>query len=131
MQALHDLVAVEQLAHLRLRHKIYAYILARLGMLFGNALDNAIEAVAPLPEGERTISLVVRRVAGVISIHVENPCSAEPTLRTDGLPETTKGDRTNHGFGVRSMRLTVERYGGTLTTLAEGGRFHVNAIVPL
>ena len=39
MQALHDLVAVEQLAHLRLRHKIYAYILARLGMLFGNALD--------------------------------------------------------------------------------------------
>ena len=99
--------------------------------LFGNALDNAIEAVAPLPEGERTISLVVRRVAGVVSIHVENPCSAEPTLRSDGLPETTKGDRANHGFGVRSMRLTVERYGGTLTTLAEGGRFHVNAIIPL
>ena len=32
---------------------------------------------------------------------------------------------------MRSMQLTVERYGGTLTTLAEGGRFHVNAIVPL
>ena len=99
--------------------------------LFGNALDNAIEAVMPLPEDERTISLVVRRVAGVISIHVENPCASVPTLRADGLPETTKGDRANHGFGVRSMQLTVERYGGTLTTLAEGGRFHVNAIVPL
>ena len=47
-----------------------------------------------------------------------------------GLPVTTKEDRVSHGFGVRSMRLTVERYGGTLTVLAEGGRFHVNAIFP-
>ena len=99
--------------------------------LFGNALDNAIEAVAPLPEDRRSISLVVRRVAGVVSIHVENPCSTAPALRADGLPETTKGDRANHGFGVRSMQLTVERYGGTLSTLAEDGRFHVNAIIPL
>lgn len=45
----------------------------------------------------------------------------------DGLPVTSKGDSANHGFGVRSMQLTVERYGGTL---AEDGRFHVNAIIP-
>ncbi len=51
----------------------------------------------------------------------------------DGLPVTSKGDSANHGFGVRSMQLTVERYGGTLATLAtlaEDGRFHVNAIIP-
>lgn len=70
-------------------------------------------------------------VAGVASIHVENSFDGTVELGTDGLPETTKADRANHGFGVRSMRLTVERYGGTLTTLAEGGHFHVNAIVPM
>ena len=48
----------------------------------------------------------------------------------DGLPVTSKGDSANHGFGVLSMQLTVERYGGTLATLAEDGRFHVNAIIP-
>ena len=57
----------------------------------------------------------------------------------DDLPVTSKGDSANHGFGVRSMQLTVERYGGTLATLAtlgtlatlaEDGRFHVNAIIP-
>ena len=97
---------------------------------FGNALDNAIEGVARLGDPQRSsISLVVRRVVGVVSVHVENPCPDDVTMR-DGLPVTTKEDRVSHGFGVRSMRLTVERYGGTLTVLAEGGRFHVNAIFP-
>lgn len=78
------------------------------------------------------LSLVVRQVAGVVSTHVENPFAGEVTMR-DGLPVTSKGDSANHGFGVRSMQLTVERYGGTLATLAtlaEDGRFHVNAIIP-
>ena len=98
--------------------------------LFGNALDNAIRAVNELDDaGVRSISLVVRRVAGVVSIHIENPFAGSMEMR-DGLPVTTKDDRTSHGFGLRSMRLTAERYGGTLTVLAEGGRFHVNAIFP-
>ena len=98
--------------------------------LFGNALDNAIRAVNELDDaGVRSISLVVRRVAGVVSIHIENPFAGSMEMR-DGLPVTTKDDRTGHGFGLRSMRLTAERYGGTLTVLAEGGRFHVNAIFP-
>lgn len=99
--------------------------------LFGNALDNAIEGVRAIPDPERrSISLVVRRVAGVVSIHVENPFSGVVELR-DGLPVTSHRPEEGHGFGARSMRLTVERYGGTLTVLAEGGRFHVNAIFPM
>ncbi len=99
--------------------------------LFGNALDNAIEAVGALEDPtRRSISLVVRAVAGVVSIHVENPFAGTVETRA-GLPVTTKGDAANHGFGVRSMQLTVERYGGALTTLAEDGRFHVNAIIPI
>lgn len=100
--------------------------------LFGNALDNAIEAAGALEDPtRRSISLLVRRVAGCASIHVENSFAGERELGPDGLPMTTKADRANHGFGVRSMRLTVERYGGTLTTLAQGGHFHVNAIIPM
>lgn len=98
--------------------------------LFGNALDNAIEAVRAISDPtRRSISLVVRHVAGVVSIHVENPFEGELVV-SEGLPRTTKADHANHGFGVRSMQLTVERYGGTLTVLAKGGRFHVNAIFP-
>ena len=101
---------------------------------FGNALDNAIEAAEKIEDpAARSISVVVRQAAGVASIHVENRFAASnaPQVRADGLLATSKADTTAHGFGVRSMRLTVERYGGTLATLVQGDTFHVNAILPL
>ena len=102
--------------------------------LFGNALDNAIEAVEKIDEtAERSISVVVRQAAGVASIHIENRFApgAAPKAAPDGALATSKADAENHGFGVRSMRLTVERYGGTLATLVQGDTFHVNAMIPL
>lgn len=43
------------------------------------------------------------------------------------------GGGANHGFGLRSMRLTVESYSGTLTTLVDYQRrtLHVNVMIPL
>ena len=102
--------------------------------LFGNALDNAIEAVEKIDDAtERSISVVVRQAAGVASIHIENRFApgAAPKVGPDGALVTSKANASDHGFGVRSMRLTVERYGGTLATLVQGDTFHVNAMVPL
>ena len=48
----------------------------------------------------------------------------------DGLPQTTKPDRKNHGFGVKSMRLVIEKYGGVLTMNARGGTFELDALIP-
>lgn len=95
---------------------------------FGNALDNAIRAVEELDEPQRSISVVVREASGIVSIHIENRCAAAPEF-VDGLPRTTKDNPDEHGYGVRSMRATVERYGGTLTTIASGGTFQVNAML--
>ena len=102
--------------------------------LFGNALDNAIEAVEKVGDAAaRSISVVVRQAAGVASIHIENRFAPDfaPRVGSDGALATSKADAGNHGFGVRSMRLTVERYGGTLATLVQGDTFHVNAMIPL
>lgn len=97
---------------------------------FGNALDNAIRAVCDLDDSQRSISLVVREVSGMVSIHIENPCNRAPEF-VDGLPQTTKTNREEHGYGVRSMRNTVEHYGGILTTFVRDGTFHVNAMIPV
>ena len=103
---------------------------AEIYSFFGNALDNAIRAVGELEPGRRTISVVVREALGMVSIHVENYCADPDALEfEDGLPRTTQaGD--GHGFGMRSMRHTAERYGGTLTTLVSDGAFQVNALIP-
>lgn len=99
--------------------------------LFGNALDNAIEAVRGIEEPERRlISLNVRRSGTMCVINVENSCDAAPTFR-DGVPVTTKADAGSHGFGTRSMRGIVERHDGVLTFGCEDGIFHVDALLPV
>ena len=98
---------------------------------FGNALDNAIEAVSALDDHERrSISLVVKRRGSMVSIHVENYFAGTLSF-SDGLPRTTKADVANHGFGVRSMRLIAEKYEGSLTTSAEHGIFRLDAVIPV
>ena len=100
---------------------------------FGNALDNALEAVSALPDDAmRSISLLVRRRAGMASIHIENFSAPGTHLDfEDGLPQTTKDDRTSHGFGTRSMRVTAARYGGTIVFSSDGSTFCLDALLPL
>ena len=100
--------------------------------LFGNALDNAIEAVERLDDPERrSIGLVVRRTGDMVSIHVENYFDGNVRFDEDGLPVTRKGDQLNHGFGVRSMRMIVEGLGGSLSVGARDDIFHMDALIPL
>ena len=47
------------------------------------------------------------------------------------MPQTTKGDEANHGFGTRSMRQIAERYGGSFAAAAEDGTYRVDALIPL
>lgn len=83
--------------------------------LFGNALDNAIEATERLDDAEKKqISLTVRPIGGFYSIQLQNYCS-EPLQFEHGIPQTSKPDKQNHGFGVRSMQLLTEKYGGELS----------------
>ena len=98
--------------------------------LFGNALDNAIEAVTPLEPERRYIGLQVRQERGMLLIRMEN-CMDEQPRFVDGLPQTTKGDSRWHGFGVKSIRRIVEQHGGTLTLQAEDGMFRLAALLPL
>ena len=97
---------------------------------FGNALENAINACRKVGDrGARSISVMVRKGAGMAIVHIENSCP-EPVEFEDGLPRTA-GDPLQHGFGTRSMRATVERYGGVLTMSQADGVFTVDAVIPL
>ncbi len=105
---------------------------ADLYSFFGNALDNAIEAVERLDDPERrSIGLVVRRAGDMACVHVENHFDGCLELGAEGLPRTRKGDAANHGFGVRSMRMIVEAAGGSLTCSAAGDVFSLDALIPI
>lgn len=90
--------------------------------LFGNAFDNAIEALKSVPEEKRIISLTVKRSGRFLGIRMENFC--ENVLQfEDGLPVTRKADKDFHGFGMKSIRYITQKYGGNLLAEQENDMF--------
>ncbi|MCD8308181.1 MAG: GHKL domain-containing protein [Clostridia bacterium] len=101
-----------------------------LYMLFGNAIDNAIEACCREDAGRRILSINVGRRAGLIFICIENSCQAKPGFR-NGMPVTTKEDSMSHGYGSASIRSIAEKYGGNAEFSYAKGRFAVSIILPV
>ena len=99
--------------------------------IFGNLLDNAIEHVSAFPELEmRQVSLEVYSRNSFLVVQVENYCENPPSIET-GLPETTKADKQMHGYGLKSVQLTVEQYNGTLRCQFEKNWFTVTLLIPV
>ena len=98
--------------------------------MLANILDNAIEANLKIPEeAQRAIHLSVHEKKGLVILQEENPF-AVPVQLQNGLPVTTKADKTIHGFGTRSIAYTAEKYGGVLRVTTDGGMFVLRAIFP-
>lgn len=98
--------------------------------LFGNALDNAIDAADAISDPERRlIDVSVRRMGQMAVIQVRNFYEGE--LRQEGGSlGSTKGGGL-HGYGTKSMRLVAERYGGSITFDARDGLFRVHVLLPI
>ncbi len=91
--------------------------------LFGNVLDNAIEASRRVGDPtRRVIKLCATRTADTVCIEVSNYYD-DLRLTDDGQLTTTKADRRSHGFGMRSIRLIAEKNGGSATFSADDGIF--------
>ena len=99
--------------------------------LFGNALDNAMEAVCKLDDVEKRIIFVsVKEELGMAIIHVENNYTGE-LIMADGIPRTSKDDEFYHGYGVKSIRMVVEKYDGNMALLPQNGIFNLNITIPV
>lgn len=102
-------------------HEIYS--------LFGNALENAIDAVIELPPEKRVISITDRKVRGLICICVENYFIGSLKFH-NGLPETTK-EGEGHGYGVKSIKYIAELHGGAVNVVTDGDIFRLLVSIPL
>lgn len=100
--------------------------------LFGNVLSNAIEASLAIEEKEkRVIHLSVFGVGNTVVIHEENYYNGREIQIENGLPVTTKTDKNEHGYGVRSMRMIVEKYGGSIGFHSKDDVFALNICMPV
>jgi len=99
--------------------------------VFGNALDNAIESVLTLPDKEkRLIHVTVSQKKGFLIIRFENYFEGEVEKVEDTI-KTTKGDEWYHGYGIKSIRYTINKYGGAVNIQTEDNWFEMKILIPL
>lgn len=91
--------------------------------LFGNAIDNAVEAVEKLNDTEkRVIDLSIEERGDLVFVVVSNYFNG--ILPDFDHPETTKTEEPGyHGYGIKSMKLLAAKYGGALNFTAEDDLF--------
>lgn len=98
-----------------------------ISTIFGNAIDNAIEASEKLPEDRRLITVKAAKVRDMLMITAEN------NMEPDSLPDegTSKSDRFLHGFGIPNIRKAAEKYDGQCSISAKDGVFRLKVMIPV
>ena len=99
--------------------------------IFGNALDNAIECEKKIPETEKRmihVSMFVQQT--FLIIRFENYCEGELNFEQN-LPVTTKKQAEFHGYGLKSLRHTVHKYGGEVDIDVEDQWFRLKILIPM
>lgn len=105
---------------------------ADIYILFGNLMDNAIEAVQKLEDTEkRVISINIHAENRMFIANISNYFTGEILLRADGLPATTKAERDFHGMGTKSAELICHKYGGNIEFTVDEDIFSANIVIPI
>lgn len=81
--------------------------------LFGNLLDNAIEACCLVETEEKWIEIQINQSNQLLSIEVLNTFEI-PCIRKQGVFKTIKEERSVHGYGIKSMRRIVDKHQGLI-----------------
>lgn len=101
-----------------------------ISTIFGNALDNAIESTMDIADPDkRLIRLALYTQNDLVLMRFENYFEGELLYENDTLV-TKKADRDDHGYGLRNIRHTAEKYGGSATVHAEDNWFVLRVLIP-
>lgn len=93
--------------------------------IFGNLLDNSIEACEKIEGSERVIDVSIKAQQELLFINITNS-TAERAFRKNGSFITSKQDKKTHGYGLKSVERVVNKYEGIISYQVESNKFKVD-----
>jgi signal transduction histidine kinase len=118
--------------HADIRSRTVDFIASNdLTSLFCNLLDNAIEAAGIVPDSFIEINTSKREKTPFVVITVINSCRTNPFLSNGRQLCTQKSDKRRHGFGLKSIRKTVQKYHGSMQMYYNNDTFTFHTIITL
>ena len=96
-----------------------------MGVLYGNLLDNAIEACCFVKQEGRFIEFETKYQEGNLFVLIKN----SKTGKENKEMATTKKDKRKHGRGVRAVQRVAEKYGGNLVLKDQGDVFETKLLL--
>lgn len=96
-----------------------------MGVLYGNLLDNAIEACCRVGRENRFLAFETKYQEGNLLILIKNSKTGEENKKL----VTTKKDKRKHGRGIRTVLSVAEKYGGNLILNDLGSVFEAKLLL--
>ncbi len=99
--------------------------------ILGNAFDNAIECEMKISDKEkRLIHVAIFSQKNFLILRFENYFEGKLDKK-DGFPKTTKKEKESHGYGLKSIQYTVEKYHGAVNISTQDNWFELKILIPI
>lgn len=104
---------------------------AELCTIFSNIMRNCVEELKMQQNSNKYLKIKIYTTKDAFTVEVCNSAQRKREKGSEGLPETTKEDRKNHGIGLKNIKETVERNKGIFLWESTVEEFKVKVILPL
>lgn len=92
--------------------------------LFGNLLDNAIEACIRTEQEHPYIEINIRQQEQILYIDITNSNDEKLVIKND-LILSSKRNKQSYGYGLKNVKRIVEKYDGVLSIKTDAHKFCV------
>lgn len=102
-----------------------------MGIILGNTIDNAIEAVKKCKSKEKNIYITMGIKKEALVLIVKNPYEHCVKKDKNGNLLSTKKEFSRHGYGINSIKRVADRYNGEVLIDMQDGIFAITIIMNL